>query len=224
MYSLIYFFYLLRPTIAVTPKIDLGVIIGAYSDPTFTTMKNTTNVMIDHYGTKDVRYSLITSGSEARTKIDFSDDYKNAQDFKNIVSAVQRPDGSPDLEKALDLAQTAFENAPSQPGAKKILIVMIDQKSVNYPERLSASAKRLEEAGVVVVPVAVGSLANVGELTRLAPSKGVVIKVGSGDDAVTIAQKIMAGAVEGNYWFLPIYLLIVHIHFLFIEHYISVKK
>ena len=197
MYFFDKLFYLLRPTIAVTFKIDLGVIIGAFSDPTFTTMKNTINMMIDHYGTKDARYSLITSGSDARTKIDFRDDYKNAQEFKNVISTVQRPEGSPDLKKALDLAQAAFENVPSRPGSKKILIVMIDQKSVNYPQMLTSNAKRLEEAGILVVPVAVGSLANVGELTRLAPSKGVVIKMGSADDAVSIAQKIMAGAVEG---------------------------
>ena len=163
-------------------------------------MKETINVMIDNYGTKDARYSLITSGSDATTEVDFTDDHKNVQAFKNIISAVQRPEGTPDLKKALDLAQTAFENTPSRPEAKKVLIVFIDQKSVNYPQVLTASGKRLEDAGVVVVPMAFGSLANVGELTRLAPSKGVVIEVKSEEDAAAIAQKIMDGAVEGKCW------------------------
>ena len=182
----------------MTPKIDLAVIIGAYSDPTFTTMKNTINVMIDSYSINDARYSLITSGSDAQTTINLSDDLKNAQAFKNAVTAAQRPEGNPDLRKALDMAQATFEIAPSRPGVKKILVVMIDQKSVNYPQVLSSSAKRLEDAGVVVVPVAFGALANIGELTRLAPSRGVVMKVKSDDDPGRIAQKIMHGVEEGK--------------------------
>ena len=184
--------------ITVTPKIDLGVIIGSYSDTTFKKMKDTMNVLVDNYGTKDARYSLITSGSEATTIIDFADDYKNTQGFKNAVARVQRPEGTPDLKKALDLAQVAFERAPSRLGAKKILVVFIDQRSVNYPQVLTTSGERLHKAGVVVVPVAVGSLADVGELTRLAPSKGVVIEVKSEEGADAIAQKIMSGAVQGK--------------------------
>ena len=184
--------------ITVTPKIDLGVIIGSYSDTTFKKMKDTMNVLVDNYGTKDARYSLITSGSEATTIIDFAGDYKNTQGFKNAVARVQRPEGTPDLKKALDLAQVAFERAPSRLGAKKILVVFIDQRSVNYPQVLTTSGERLHKAGVVVVPVAVGSLADVGELTRLAPSKGVVIEVKSEEGADAIAQKIMSGAVQGK--------------------------
>lgn len=187
-----------RLEITAIPKIDLGVIIGSYSDTTFKKMKDTMNVLVDNYGTKDARYSLITSGSEATTIIDFADDYKNTKGFKNALAIVQRPEGTPDLKKALDLAQVAFEKAPPQLGAKKILVVFIDQRSVNYPQVLTTSGERLHKAGVVVVPVAVGSLADVGELTRLAPSKGVVIEVKSEEGADAIAQKIMSGAVQGE--------------------------
>ena len=92
---------------------------------------------------------------------------------------------------------------------------MIDQKSVNYPQVLSASAKRFEEAGILVVPVAVGSLANVDELTRIVPSKGVVIKVSSSDDPAVIAQKIMGGAVNGE-CFRCLLLCFFYILFLFL--------
>ena len=198
----LFFFFLFlffQLAVALTRDIDLGVIIGAFSGPTFLTMKNTINQMIDHYGTTNARYSLITIGSDAKTEIAFSDDYNNTQGFKNRVSETKRPLGSPDLKRALDAARRGFaEAASSRPGAKKILIVMIDQKSVNYPQVLSASAKRFEEAGILVVPVAVGSLANVDELTRIVPSKGVVIKVSSNDDPAVIAQKIMGGAVNGG--------------------------
>lgn len=192
------FFYLLHLTVAMIPKIDLAVIIGAYSDPTFTSMKNTINAMIDHYSTNDARYSLITSGSDAQTTIHLSDDLKSAQAFKDAVTAAQRPKGNPDLRKALDMAQATFKITPSRPGVKKILVVMIDQKSVNYPQVLVSSGKRLEDAGVVVVPVAFGALAHVGELTRLAPSRGVVIKVKGDEDPGRIAQRIMHGVTEGK--------------------------
>ena len=197
-YLIIFVLDVLQLAIVLTSEIDLGVIIGAFSDPTFTLMKNTISAMIDHYGTTNAKYSLITSGSDAKTVINFSDDYNSTQGFKNILSATERPVGSPDLKKAFDMAQVSFASAPFRPGAKKILIVMIDQTSVNYPQVFSASAKRFEEAGILVVPVAVGSLANVGELTRLTPSKGVVIRVSSYDDPAIIAQKIMDGAVDGG--------------------------
>ena len=162
-------------------------------------MKDTVAVIIDKYGTDDARYSLITSGREATTKIDFTDDYKDTQDFKDAISAVQRPEGTPDLKKALEQAKAAFDSAPSRPGAKKILVVLIDQKSVNYPQVLSSTAKSLEESGILVLPVAVGSLADLDELSRIAPSKGMVIQIDTDDDAAAIAQKIMSKAVPGKY-------------------------
>lgn len=185
--------------IAVTPKIDLGVIMGALSNPTLKTMKDATKVIIDKYGTEDARYSLITSGREASTKIDFTDGFKTAQDFKNAINAVQRPEGTPDLKKALDQAKKLFDDAPPRPDAKKILVVLIDQKSVNYPQVLSAGAKSLQEGNILVLPIAVGSLADLEELTRLAPSRGVVIEIDSDEDGAAIAQKIMNDGVKGKY-------------------------
>ena len=162
-------------------------------------MKDATKDIIDKYGTDDARYSLITSGREASTKIDFTDGFKTAQDFKNAVNAVQRPEGTPDLKKALDQAMKLFEDAPPRPDAKKILVVLNDQKSVNYPQVLSASAKRLQDENILVLPIAFGSLADLDELTRLAPSKGVVIKIDDDEDGAVIAQKIMNDGVKGKY-------------------------
>lgn len=184
---------------AVTPKIDLAVIMGALSNPTLNTMKNATKVIIDKYGTKDARYALITSGREASTKIDFTDDYKNTEDFKNAINAVQRPEGTPDLKEALDQAKKVFDSAPPRSGATKLLVVLIDQKSVNYPQVLSASAKSLEERKILVLPVAVGSLADLDELTRLAPSKGIVIQIDDDENGDAIGQKIMNDGVKGKF-------------------------
>ena len=161
-------------------------------------MKDATKDIIDKYGTDDARYSLITSGREASTKIDFTDGFKTAQDFTNAVNAVQRPEGTPDLKKALDQAMKLFEDAPPRPDAKKILVVLNDQKSVNYPQVLSASAKRLQDENILVLPIAFGSLADLDELTRLAPSKGVVIKIDDDEDGAAIAQKIMNDGVKGK--------------------------
>ena len=162
-------------------------------------MKDATKFILDKYGTEDARYSLITTGREASIKIDFTDDYKNTQQFKNAIDAVQRPEGTPDLKEAIDQAKKVFDNAPPRPGAKKVLVVLIDQKSVNYPQVLSASAKNLEESKILVLPVAVGSLADLDELSRLAPSKGIVIQVDDDEDGDAIAQKIMDDGVKGKY-------------------------
>ena len=161
-------------------------------------MKDTVEVIIDEYGTKDSRYSLITCGREASTKIDFTDDFKNTQGFKDAINAVIRPEGTPDLKIALDQAKKVFDSAPPRPGVKKILVVLIDQKSVNYPQVLSASAKSLEDSGITVLPVGVGSLADLDELSRLAPSKGIVIQIDSDDDGTAIAQKIINNGVKGK--------------------------
>ena len=173
--------------------------MGALSNPTLNTMKDATKVIIDKYGTKDARYSLITSGREANIKIDFTDGFKTAQDFNNAVNAAQRPEGTPDLKKALDEARKLFEDAPPRPDAKKILVVLIDQKSVNYPQVLSASAESLQEENILVLPIAFGSLADLDELTRLAPSKGVVIQIDGDEDGAAIAQKITNDGVRGNF-------------------------
>ena len=191
-------FILFSVELEVTPKVDLAIIMGSLSIPTLNTMKDATKDIIDKYGTDDARYSLITSGREASTKIDFTDGFKTAQDFKNAVNAVQRPEGSPDLKKALDQAMKLFEDAPPRPDAKKILVVLNDQKSVNYPQMLSASAKSLQDENILVLPIAFGSLADLDELTRLAPSKGIVIKFDDDEDGAAIAQKIMNDGVKGK--------------------------
>ena len=164
-------------------------------------MKDAIKDIIDKHGTDDARYFLITSGREASTKIDFTDGFKTTQDFTNAVNTVQRPEGTPDLKKALEQAMKLFEDAPPPPDAKKILVVLNDQKSVNYPQVLSASAKRLQDENILVLPIAFGSLADLDELTRLAPSKGVVIKIGDDEDGAAIAEKIMNDGVKGKYYY-----------------------
>ena len=161
-------------------------------------MKDTVEVIVDEYGTKKTRYSLITCGQEASTKIDFTDNFRNTQGFKDAINAVVRPEGTPDLKNALDQAKKMFENAPPRPDAKKILVVLIDQKSVNSPQVLSVSAKEFEDSGITLLPVAVGSLADLDELSRLAPSKGIVIQIDDDDDGNAIAQKIINKGVKGK--------------------------
>ena len=196
--------------LAVTPKIDLGVIFASLSDPTLKIMKDAVEVIVDEYGTKKTRYSLITCGQEASTKIDFTDNFRNTQAFKDAINAVVRPEGTPDLKNALDQAKKMFENAPPRPDAKKILVVLIDQKSVNSPQVLSVSAKEFEDSGITLLPVAVGSLADLDELSRLAPSKGIVIQIDDDDDGNAIAQKIINKGVKGKIgyfvdFFCPLY-------------------
>ena len=62
----------------------------------------------------------------------------------------------PDLEKALDESDKFFQGAGARPTARKILVVIMDNKSGVAESRVNTTANRLYEHYIDVIPVAIG--------------------------------------------------------------------
>ena len=73
----------------------------------------------------------------------------------------------------------------------QVLVVITDNKSGSTVEDVQTAAKPLEDAGIAVIPVAIGDDADVGELENLTPDKENVIQPPDGTTPDELAKMIM---------------------------------
>ena len=90
-----------------------------------------------------------------------------------------------------------FKEAPSRPGAKKVLVVIMDKKSISDSSEVEQASKPVEEVNVVV-PVAVGPVASLPELEKTTTNKKFMIIVGKDEDPETLGEEIMRKALKSE--------------------------
>lgn len=83
-----------------------------------------------------------------------------------------------------------------RPDAKKVLVIIIDNKSDNAEEEVREAAVLLENEKIRVIPVALGGEADIPELTNATLDKDDVVKADREDDPEKIADKIIMKASE----------------------------
>lgn len=99
--------------------------------------------------------------------------------------------GVADLKSAMDLAGRAFRGSGSRVKARKILVVIVDNKSGNGKEEIRSAARSLEEERIRVIPVAIGEYSNPNELFETSPLKETLVKVPSSERPKPLAKKIL---------------------------------
>ena len=92
-----------------------------------------------------------------------------------------------------------FKQAPSRPGAKKVLVVIMDKKSANGASEVKDAAKPLEDNNIKVVPVAIGSQASLSELEKITTNKKFMAIVGIDEDPERLGEEIMRKALKSKY-------------------------
>ena len=128
---------------------------------------------------------------------------RSPDDLKAIIQSVMPSSGTPDLEKALLEAKKLFDGAGARPEAKKILLVVIDNKSGNEKVDIIEAAKPLISSGCWMVPVAV-AVEDKGvteECWLLNPLKNTTVEVPKTGNPQKIAKEITDKMKEGNYMF-----------------------
>lgn len=139
-------------TAELVPEIDLAFAISTTATnaaTTFARMRETVKSVIDMYGTEKIRYALLLFGSATSRSISFSEKYPE-DDLKNILNVVRPVSGDPDLSQVLERARRLFQTAPPRPMAKKVLVVIIDKKSINRPDELKIASKPLHKDKIKV--------------------------------------------------------------------------
>ena len=97
----------------------------------------------------------------------------------------------------------ALEGPGSRPNAKKILVLLVDNKSGSTEEDVLKSAMSLEGGGVKVIPVGIGSQVKREELEKTTPYKTNIVEVPAKEDPENLGKKIMNKVRESKDYLTP---------------------
>ena len=120
------------------PEVDLGFAISVtpgVAQQKLKLVKEAVYEMIDRYGVgRAVHYGFMVFDSLAVIKIPFTSEITDIADLKKAVNgAIISASGSSDLVAALEKAEMLF-NGSKRSQAKKVLVVIVDGKSVSEPD------------------------------------------------------------------------------------------
>lgn len=168
-------------------------------------MKNTIAEIIRKYGTVKLHYLAIVFGTQANTEISYGNQNLNYETLITFIEGIRQPPGNPRLHVALQEAKKAFDEVPRRPGAKRVLVVLIDKKSVgddNDVKKLQA-AKELYGGDVIIIPVAIGAGADPDELEVITSRKDNLIEESKDVDPKELAKQIMEKTFGGKSLIIP---------------------
>ena len=156
---------------------------------TFSVMKGVMKSIFDQLGVESIRPAIIVYGDSASVRLRFDEEITDIDELKRRINNLPRNTGTPDLNAALKMAQVVF--AGSRPNAKKVLVIITDDKSDSKPWVITAGARQLEEEGIEVVAVGIGSEVDRKQLETTTPYKDNIITADKDDDTKDIANKIV---------------------------------
>ena len=163
---------------------------GIEANNNFQKMKDIVKSMVVKYGSHKIRYSVIIYGENPSIKLRFSDIFRSDKNLISFIDIIPRTLGVPSLEKALTEAKKVFKESPREK-ARKVLVVIADKKSGSAPDDVKGKARPLVDAGIKVIPVALGNNADSAELMLTTPDNSSLIVAKSTDKPEDIVDKII---------------------------------
>lgn len=117
------------------PEVDLAFAVSV-AQQNLKLVKETVQGMIDLYGVGQVHFGFITFGSSAVIKVAFTDPITEPTKLKKSVNdELSSTVNSPNLDKALEEAETLFLGS-KRDQANKILVVIMDRLSPSEPSSI----------------------------------------------------------------------------------------
>lgn len=154
--------------------------------------------IIKKYGINKMHYSLGTLGSKLDIIVKFSEEVNNNDEFMAFVDNIPAVKGEFDLAKSLEETPAMFsEENGGRPNAKKILVVIIDNKSDSTGDEVEDTASLVKEAGVRVIPVGLDKADQV-ELDKTTTVEEDVLTLPDDKTSEEIAKDIMDRALNGK--------------------------
>lgn len=199
---LLFFLFLLQPASSPfsnslssdsnIPELDLVFAVSATSNEleTYNSMRGTINRFISTYGSEKVHYSIIVYGKDVQRVISFNHTFPpNVSELHKAISRHARISGPTVLKNALQETQTIFQEIPSRPNAKKVLVVFTDSNSPSDGNLVQA-VEPLEKDRILVISVGVGDV-NRTELLTISPNPLDVLSVQPRADPRALSERIM---------------------------------
>ena len=197
----IHIYFIILETASI-PLLDLGFAISASSqDATkvFQLMKEAIRSIASRFETSNIRYALLTFGDSVNRQVNFTSDLPGTEELEKALGELTKPSGNPDLEAALIEAKMMFKQAAHRPGAKKVLVLIMDKKSSSVDILVVDSAKSLEDDNIKVVPVGIGLEANLSELEKTTTNMKFMVTAAVDEDPQRLGEEIMRKALKSEY-------------------------
>ena len=182
-------------------NVDLGFAISVTdidANETYKNMRDVVRYIVTTHGIANIRYGIILFADSPTTYIPLSQTFPDQRMLMSLVDAYPAPPGRPDLQKALAEARSMFDKAPNRPGAKKVLVVIMDRKSVNDAGEVKNAAAGLEEEAIQLIPVGVGANVDEKELESITSNKKNVITSDKDGDPSNVGKKIIDKIIQGE--------------------------
>ena len=183
------------------PLVDLGFALSASASDAsknFDKMKSVINSIIDQYSISRIKYGVVVYGYNATTVIDFQQVFLKEENLKQYLSTVQPASGGSSLERGLTEGKELFEAGGTRPNARKVLVVFTDKKSTGDDKMAEAAAMELQDQGIKVIAIGLGSESDLTELKDVATDGRHVIPAKRTDDTDELAGEIMELAFKGT--------------------------
>ena len=161
---------------------------GKDARPLFKKEKDAAKVMIDNEKEKDILYSTIVYGKNASLESKFTDMPDKAK-VKEFIDKLKWPGEGRKLDHALVETDRVFKKH-GRPKARKITVVFVTGQADATTSELKKAAKKLNDNGVKIVVVKLGTDPDDGVLEVITPKKNIVKK------KKTVEPKELAEFVE----------------------------
>ena len=186
------------------PRLDISFVVSTTavdSGDNFKLIKSTMESIIKQYGVKKHLYSMVVFGRNANIISPFQKTTKDS--LLSLIKGARLASGSPDLVNALETTKQLFFqlSGGARPDSRKIIVVMIDKKSVNSGSAIEKIAGEYEDGKVRFVTVVIGNEADPDELIPLTPDKDRkdIVPTDKDDDPRTVKEKIMVVIAKGKH-------------------------
>ena len=156
---------------------------------TFSVMREVIKSIFEKHGVDSIRPAIIVFGDEAYVRLNFDEDVTDLNVLKQRIDNLPRNRGTPDLVKALSLAKTVF--AGVRPNARKVLVIISDNRSDSKSWKIRSNARELEEEEIEVIPVGIGAEVDLPQLKDTTPHKANLIPASKDDDVDDLGDKIL---------------------------------
>lgn len=159
---------------------------GVEAEMVFEKEKEMVYAFVNSVDTANVRYALIEYAENATLQADFKE-HKEKYDFKEFVDSVKRNGEGLGLDKALQRAAAVFENS-GRVNAKRVLVLFTNAQSKARTQDLQRHSRELQDAGVKVVVVAIGTDVSEDELSNIHGEP--VVRTQPNDDVNVVVKSV----------------------------------
>ncbi len=175
---------------------------GANADATFAAEKELIKKMIDK---SDIAQSATLFGAviydtDANLAIRFGDVYSK-ENAKNAIERLQRIRAGNNLARGLEVARDRLFNEKygARRNVAKTLIVFVDKKSSSEEiNRMATVAKQLQDSGVKMIVIGVGSEVDEKQLSALASDSTTLFKPPTLESLKDVLSKMAEASIPGK--------------------------